>query len=92
MAVNDLTFRQTGKHYETEFVSEGKAVVQLVRPSESYNKRIVVYAHLEGLQPSLVLDFYEAGENVIFELDIPQGVTVTIVSETAVKQAKMSVV
>lgn len=87
MATN-LNFTKRGDVYQATFESEGACVIELERDKPS---PVAVMANLEGMTPVPVATFqnpYTA--NVIFNINLPEGVEVTIKSTTEVKNAKRS--
>ena len=83
-----LNFQKNGQTYQTRFTSSGGGcIVQLERDE---NSQVVVYANLPGMEPtliSIVKNQYDTG--IMFRLDVPSGIEVTIESVTEVKSAKM---
>lgn len=82
-----LNFQKNGQTYQTRFTSSGGGIVQLERDE---NSQVVVYANLPGMEPtliSIVKNQYDTG--IMFRLDVPSGIDVTIESVTEVKSAKM---
>lgn len=84
MANQKLNFTQEGSKYKASFVSAGTTVVQLEREYKAENNigQLTVYAYIDGMNPVPVRNWtsYEASRNMIFQIDIPAGVTVEIVS------------
>lgn len=70
--------------YNASFVSDGKPhAVELNREQRG---RIVVYMHIGSLEKEPVgsVTDFKSGDNFIFKVDEPDGVTITIESETPV--------
>lgn len=87
MATTNLTFNKVGDKYQTSFTSEGESIVQIERKAQGLCS---VRANIEGMAPVPITSFQNAYENnVIFNLDIPAGIEVTIESATEVTNAKM---
>lgn len=89
MASNDLTFskNELGR-YESSFVSSGeKVTIQMERAEEDC---YYVCCNIDGMTPVPV---YTSGgtarKNIIFSLDIPASVEVTVVSMSEVVRAKI---
>ena len=84
MAKQTLQFTKDGGNYKSSFVSAGTTVVQLEREYKAENNigQLTVYAYIDGMNPVPVRNWtsYEASRNMIFQIDIPSGVTVEIVS------------
>lgn len=77
----------SGDVYAAKFASTGAVVVEIERDK---NSLVAVSANLEGMGEVPIDTFdnpYMA--NAIFEIDLPEGVQVTIKSTTEVKNAKM---
>lgn len=84
----ELTFQKadSGK-YTASFISNGSlAVVQLQRKSKASVK---VYANLDGMDP-VPVDYrlYGTGD-VIFQVELPAGVEVTVESPAEVQTANL---
>lgn len=82
-----LTFDKVGDSWVAAFVSQGACVIELER---STNGLVSVGANLSGMATVPVAQFsnpYKA--DTIFEVDVPEGVEVTIKSMTEVTNAKM---
>lgn len=89
MAATSLEFSKNATNrYEASFVSEGAVVIQVERAGNGY---INVYANLDGMSKTYIGGYglYNGGSNLIFSVDVPAGVTVTIESLTEVVSAKM---
>lgn len=93
MAVNDLDFtRNALNRWVSKFSSQGSPVtVQIQRAgTQKLAVYLVVYANLPGMEPAPV---YTASGNpangLIFEVDVAEGVEVTIESNVEVLQAKI---
>ena len=88
MAATSLEFSKNATNrYETSFVSEGAVVIQVERAGNGY---INVYANLDGMSKTYIGGtVYSGNSNLIFSVDVPAGVTVTIESLTEVVSAKM---
>lgn len=81
-----LKFNKEGDAYVAKFTSEGACVIQLEREKPSL---VAVSANLDGMNPVPVASFqnpYTA--NAIFNVNLPEGVEVTIKSVSEVKNAK----
>lgn len=84
MAKQSLQFTKDGNKYKASFVSLGTTVVQLEREYKAENNigQLTVFAYIDGMKPVPVRNWtsYEASRNMIFQIDIPSGVTIEIVS------------
>ncbi|WP_307759275.1 hypothetical protein [uncultured Mediterranea sp.] len=93
MANQKLNFTQEGSKYKASFVSAGTTVVQLEREYKAENNigQLTVYAYIDGMNPVPVRNWtsYEASRNMIFQIDIPSGVTIEIVSLCSVINANI---
>lgn len=84
-----LNFEEQGGTWNTKFTSEGACVVELERKAQG---TVSVGVNIEGLRsiPVPVANLanpYDAG--VIFAIDIPKGLEITIRSSSEVIQGKM---
>lgn len=78
---------QEEKWVSTLVAPDGGCVVQVDRGGDAL---LMVYANLEGMNPVSVFGVPAHGRtDVIFELNIPAGVNVTIVSWSEVVNAQM---
>lgn len=93
MAKQTLQFTKDGDNYKSSFVSSGTTVVQLEREYKVENNagQLTVYAYIDGMNPVPVRNWtsYEASRNMIFQIDIPSGVTIEIVSSCNVINASI---
>lgn len=82
-----LTFEKVGDIWAAKFVSDGPCVIEIEREKSSL---IAVTANLDGMVEVPVTNFQNGyTPHVIFEVDVPEGVEVTIKSSSEVKLAKM---
>lgn len=82
-----LTFEQVNGEWVYKFVSQGACVIELERDNASL---VTVKANVEGMESVPVASFQNAYvTNAIFEIDLPEGIEVTVTSQTEVKSAKM---
>lgn len=86
MATNDLIFTRNARNWwESKFVSSGNVVtIQIQRAAYG---SFVIYANLPGMKetPAGTSD----GTNILFAVDFPEGVEVTIESMTEITSAKI---
>lgn len=83
-----LEFKQnTNGSYEAKFVSEGAVTVQIQRKEF---RPVVVLANLPEM-PACKIREIESHTNygVIFEVDVPPGIEVTISSRSEISSSKM---
>lgn len=79
-----LKFNKEGDTYVARFMSEGNIVVQLEREKWGV---VSVLASVGGLEPTPIAEFQNGYKpNVIFSLNVPSGVEITIKSQTEVKE------
>lgn len=87
MAATNLTFSKVGDKWTTTFTAEGGGIVQIERKSQGLCS---VYANIEGMSAVPIASFQNPYvSNVIFSLEVPAGIEVTIESATEVTNAKM---
>lgn len=87
MAATTLIFSKVGDKWVTTFTSMGESIVEMERKGQGLCS---IRANIEGMKSVPVTSFKNPYEsNVIFNLDIPAGVEVTIESATEVINAKM---
>lgn len=87
MAQTAITFTQDANgNWKHSFTSAGKVAVQLNCAKAG---RVLVFATFGTLEDALVGELDNAYNNCMFELDYPEGATVTITSTTEVTQALM---
>ncbi len=87
MATTNLTFTKQENVWVTSFVSKGSGIVQIERTSQG---SVSVSANIVGMRSVPIASFnnpYTA--SVIFNLDLPVDIEVTIKSATEVTVAKM---
>jgi len=87
MTTASLTFTKSNDVWVTTFVSVGNCIVEIERAKRG---TCSVSANIEGMQAVPVASFHNPYmANVIFRLNIPVGIEVTIKSATEVSAAKM---
>lgn len=87
MATN-LTFTKDGSKYTCTLTPTAPCVIQIERGTDGDRKPFTVFAYLDGMNP---VGIYTTGNygDIIFELDVPEGVSVKLVSWRPVITAKM---
>lgn len=88
MAATDLSFEKNSENRnQASFVSEGAVTVQMQRRDAG---AVNIYANLDGMEKKYIGGYghYNGGNNVIFSINVPVGVTVTIESFSEVVSAK----
>lgn len=88
--VNELYFisNEKGK-YSVEFISKGTSTIQINRAKSGL---LIIYAFLDGLNPIPIFKFTsDSPKDIIFQLNIQNGVNVLIESESEVKDSSVLV-
>lgn len=81
----EINFTKDGSKKEVaSFTSQGPVVVQVLRDGKNY---FTVYANLDGMEPVSIFSTTTL-QNLIFEVDVPEGVIVTMESYSHVSSAK----
>ncbi|WP_347021739.1 hypothetical protein [Bacteroides fragilis] len=89
MAKTDtLKFNKEKQGYSCEFTSVGKCVIQIDREKSGI---LSIYAKLEGMDYALLYQYPSVSfnDNIIFELDVQKGLSIKILSEVGIMNAKM---
>lgn len=89
MAKTDtLEFNKEKQGYFCEFTSVGKCVIQIDREKSGI---LSIYAKLEGMDYALLYQYPSVSfnDNIIFELDVQKGLSIKILSEVGIMNAKM---
>ncbi len=87
MAQQTLTFSAEGRKYKASYTSRGRSVAELERTAPGC---LEIRAYLDGMTPlTIAKDYLGTPQNLIFQLDIPEGVKVDIISDTAVTAAAL---
>lgn len=93
MGNQTLSFIQEGREHKARFVSTGTSVVQVHRdyePNDIFGS-LGVYAYLEGMPPVRIHYWtkYTGSNDMIFQVDVPAGVNVEIVSDYPVSSCNI---
>ncbi len=88
--MKDISFKNKNGVYEADFKSEGPCVVQI--DNGNVSTPLTIYRHMEGMEPSEDSRIEFDPRKRTIDLDVPVGMMIRIVSETAVKSAKMVIV
>lgn len=89
MAATNLTFSKVGDKWSTKFTATGEGIVEIEREKQGLCS---VYANISGMAAVPIVSFQNPYvRDVIFNLDVPVGIEVTIESATEVTNAKMFV-
>lgn len=85
--MKDIEFIEKDGVYVADFESEGKCVVQV---DNGTTDNLFLYRHMPDMEPSSYdkLDF--VCHQRVFDLDVPAGMMIRIISKTEVKAAKMA--
>lgn len=93
MAKQSLEFTQTGNKYTASFVSTGTTVVQVKRNIKYYRGlgSLVIYAYIDGMEKVVLKGYtsYEASNNMMFQVEVPAGLNMEIVSDCPVQEANI---
>lgn len=86
----DLTFTQNDQgHYEASCTSSGDRIA--VKINRAASGTLLVYGTIEDLDPSILYDFGPGSDqDLMFEIDAPSDVKLTLVSYTEVTAAKIT--
>lgn len=82
---SNLNFRQEGTRYIYEFTSSGPVTIEVERDEK---KEFTVYGYVDDLSP-VPLFSTSSFEDILFQVDVPEGVNVRLVSWCPVIAAKM---
>lgn len=81
----ELTFNKIGDRYESKFTSTGSTIIQVDRPKYGF---FSVWANIEGMEPIPITEIQiPHTNNVIFNLEVPAGLEITLVSGSEVTSA-----
>lgn len=86
--MEDISFQEKDGLYIADFASKGKCVIQIDNGTVD---DLIIYRHMPDMEPSSYdqLDF--DCRKRVFDLDVPTGMMIRIISKTQVKAAKMVV-
>lgn len=87
--MENISFQEKDGLYVADFASKGKCVIQVDNGTVD---DLIIYRHMPDMEPSSydLLDF--DCRKRVFDLDVPTGMMIRIISKTQVKAAKMVVV
>lgn len=87
--MENISFQEKNGLYVADFTSKGKCVIQVDNGTVD---GLIFYRHMPDMEPSSYdrIDF--PPHRRVFDLDVPAGMMIRIISKTAVKAAKMVVV
>lgn len=87
MATTNLTFTKQEDEWVSTFTSTGEGIIEIERKGQG---NCSVLANITGMEKVPIATFQNPYVNtVIFNLDIPAGIEVTIKSASEVTSAKM---
>lgn len=87
-STNNLTFTKSDRVYKATFVSGGLCTVQMKRKTIG---NITVSANINGMDAVPVSNQMYYNSDVIFNIDVPSGLQVTVTSDAEVTDAKIYV-
>lgn len=87
--MEDVSFSEKEGLYIADFVSKGKCVIQIDNETAD---DLIFYRHMPGMEPSSYDKLEFDCRKRVFDLDVPAGMMVRIISKTKVTAAKMVVV
>lgn len=87
--MENISFQEKNGLYVADFTSKGKCVIQVDNGTVD---GLIFYRHMPDMEPSSYdrIDF--PPHRRVFDLDVPAGMMIRIISKTPVKAAKMVVV
>lgn len=84
--MKDIEFTEKNGRYVADFVSEGKCVIQVDNGTVD---DLILYRHMPGMEPNAYDKMDFEPRKRVFDLDVPAGMMIRIISKTEVKAAKM---
>ena len=87
MATN-LTFSKDGSKWTCTLTPTAPCVIQIERGTDGDRQPFTVYAYLDSMTPVGIYTTDDFG-SIIFDVDVPEGVTVKLVSWKPKISAKM---
>ena len=87
--MENISFQEKDGLYIADFVSKGKCVIQV---DNGTTDGLIIYRHMPDMEPSSYDRLDIDSRKRVFDLDIPVGMMIRIISKTPVKAAKMVVV
>lgn len=84
--MKDIEFAEKNGRYVADFVSEGKCVIQVDNGTVD---DLILYRHMPDMEPNAYDKMDFEPRKRVFDLDVPAGMMIRIVSRTSVKAAKM---
>ncbi|WP_130893079.1 collagen-like triple helix repeat-containing protein [Paraprevotella xylaniphila] len=87
--MESILFSEKGGLYVADFASKGKCVIQVDNGTAD---DLAFYRHMPGMEPSSYDRLEFDCRKRVFDLDVPAGMMIRIISKTQVKAAKMVIV
>lgn len=87
--MENISFQEKDGLYIADFASKGKCVIQV---DNGMTDGLIIYRHMPDMEPSSYDRLDIDSRKRVFDLDIPVGMMIRIISKTPVKAAKMVVV
>ena len=84
--MKDIEFIEKEGLYVADFVSEGKCVIQVDNGTVD---DLILYRHMPDMEPIAYDKLKFDSHKRVFDLDVPVGMMIRIISKTQVKAAKM---
>lgn len=84
--MKDIEFTEKNGRYVADFVSEGKCVIQVDNGTVD---DLILYRHMPDMEPNAYDKMDFEPRKRVFDLDVPAGMMIRIISKTEVKAAKM---
>lgn len=88
--MESISFSEKGGSYVADFASKGKCVIQIDNGTADDN--LMFYRHMPDMEPSSYGRLEFDCRKRVFDLDVPAGMMIRIISKTAVKAAKMVII
>lgn len=89
MATSTLVFERLNDEWATKFTSPGSCVIEIERDKGGI---VSISANLPGMKPVPIGSYNNPyGPNALFNLNLPQGLEVTVKSNTEILSANMFV-
>ncbi|KAB3853211.1 collagen-like protein [Phocaeicola vulgatus] len=86
--MEDISFSEKNGMYVADFVSKGKCVIQI---DNGTTENLIFYWHMPDMEPSYYDQLDIDCLKRVFNLDVPAGMMIRIISKTQVNAAKMVV-
>ena len=87
--MENISFQEKNGLYVADFASKGKCTIQIDNGTVD---EIIIYRHMPDMEPSSYDKIPNDCRQRIFDLDVPIGMMIQIISKTPVNAAKMVVI